>query len=140
MPVRDFFTLQNGSVAKLYTLSNGKGFEAKVTDMGGALVSLTTLDRNGDPIDVVLGHNKPEAYEGNGPFMGAQIGRYANRITGASFMLDGKRYELHQNEKARGNTLHGGLCFGQRHLWEATPIDASMTTVVQSRKATCLSR
>ena len=56
MPVRDFFTLQDGRVAKLYTLSNGKGFEAKVTDMGGALVSLTTVDRNGDPIDVVLGH------------------------------------------------------------------------------------
>jgi aldose 1-epimerase len=93
--------------------------------MGGALVSLTTFDRNGNPIDVVLGHNRPEAYEGNGPFMGAQIGRYANRITGASFMLDGKRYELHQNEKARGNTLHGGLCFGQRHLWEATPVDAA---------------
>ena len=125
MPVRDFFTLQDGRVAKLYTLSNGKGFEAQVTNMGGALVSLTTFDRNGNPIDVVLGHNRPEAYEGNGPFMGAQIGRYANRITGASFMLDGKRYELHQNEKARGNTLHGGLCFGQRHLWEATPIDAA---------------
>lgn len=125
MPVKDFFTLQNGSVAKLYTLSNGKGLEAKVTDMGGALVSLITQDRDGNPIDVVLGHEKPEAYEANGPFMGAQIGRYANRITGASFTLDGKRYELHMNEKARGNTLHGGLCFGQRHLWEAKPIDTA---------------
>ena len=46
MPVHDFFTLQNGKVAKIYTLSNGKGFEARVTDMGGALVSLTTVDRN----------------------------------------------------------------------------------------------
>ena len=125
MQGRDFFTLPDGRVAKLYTLTNGKGFEANVTDMGGAVVSIITPDRDGNPTDVVLGHGKAEAYEANGPFMGAQIGRYANRITGASFVLDGKRYELHQNEKARGNTLHGGLCFGQRHLWEATPIDAA---------------
>ncbi len=125
MPVKDFFTLKDGRVAKLYTLSNGKGLEAKITDMGGALVSLITVDRHGNPIDVVLGHEKPEAYEGNGPFMGAQIGRYANRITGAAITLDGKKYELVMNEKGRGNTLHGGLCFGQRHLWEATPIDAA---------------
>ena len=125
MPVKDFFTLKDGRVAKLYTLSNGKGLEARITDMGGALVSLITQDRDGNPIDVVLGHGKPEAYEANGPFMGAQIGRYANRITGASFMLEGKRYELLMNEKGRGNTLHGGLCFGQRHLWEAKPVDTA---------------
>ena len=125
MPVKDFFTMENGNVAKLYTLSNGKGFEAKITDMGGAVVSLVTQDRNGEPIDVVLGHEKAESYEANGPFMGAQIGRYANRITGGAITLDGKKYELYMNEKGRGNTLHGGLCFGQRHLWEATPIDAA---------------
>lgn len=122
--VSEFFTLSDGRVAKLYTIENGTGFAADITDMGGALVALRTPDKNGELQDVVLGFDNPKRYEVNGPFYGALIGRYANRITGGKITLDDKTYSLVVNEKARNNTLHGGVYFHQ-HLWQATPIDAS---------------
>jgi aldose 1-epimerase len=124
MPVRDFFTLRDGRTAKLYSLVNSNGFQVDVTDMGGALVSIFTKDRDGKRVDVLLGHEKPETYEDNPPFFGALIGRYANRITGATFALDGKTYHLVMNEKDKGNTLHGELCYGHR-LWTATVVDST---------------
>lgn len=121
---RDFFTLSDGRVAKLYTIENGTGFAADITDMGGDLIALRTPDKDGVLQDVVLGYAKPAQYEVNGPFYGALIGRFSNRITGGKITLDGKDFPLFVNEKERNNTLHGGIYF-HRHLWKATPIDAA---------------
>jgi aldose 1-epimerase len=85
--------------------------EARITNYGGVIVSLKVPDKSGKSEDVVLGFDNADAYyqhfnhPGNA-FFGALIGRYANRIGGASFTLDGKKYELPKNDGP--NTLHGG--------------------------------
>ena len=79
MKISDFFTASTGEKAKLYTLTNGTGFEVDVTDWGGTLTALRTPGRDG-MVDVLLGYKNPADYEANSPYIGALIGRFANRI------------------------------------------------------------
>lgn len=118
MIVKKFFKLADGTEAALYSLRNGSGFGADVTDCGGALVSLFAPDRSGRMVDVLLGYRDPALYLSNPCYFGALIGRYANRIAGGRFSLDGKEYVLECNDSAGPNTLHGGLCYGRR-MWQA---------------------
>jgi aldose 1-epimerase len=105
-----FGKLPDGTAVDIYTLSDGP-VEARITNYGGVIVSLKVPDKSGKSEDVVLGFDNADAYyqhfnhPGNA-FFGALIGRYANRIGGASFTLDGKKYELPKNDGP--NTLHGG--------------------------------
>ena len=122
MKINDFFTASTGEKAKLYTLVNGTGFELDVTDWGGTLVALRTPDRNGNMVDVLLGHQTPASYEENDPYFGALIGRFANRIPNGRFTLNGKEYHLEINDNGRPNTLHGGKSYAHR-LWNAEVID-----------------
>lgn len=80
--------------------------------LGAAVQSLTVPDREGRPVDVVLGYGSVAEYEAGRDFFGATIGRYANRIAGARFSLGGREYRLTANEGA--NTLHGGEGFDKR--------------------------
>ena len=121
MKQEKFFISSKGENVSLYTLANKNGVQVKITDMGGAIVNILVPDKNGKMTDIVLGHHDPKEYEPNGPFFGALIGRVANRITGGSFTLDGKKYQLILNEPDKGNTLHGGDSYGRR-MWKATPI------------------
>ena len=73
--------------------------------------------------DVVLGHDSLEAYRSDTSYFGAIVGRYANRIAGARFAIDGKSYQLSAN--AGPNHLHGGRTGFDRVLWEATPFSAA---------------
>jgi len=114
-----FGKTEAGQQARLYTLSNGRGMTAKMTDYGATLVALHVPDETGPAADVVLGFDSVEGYESDrNQYFGATIGRVANRIAGASFELNGQRYELEANDK--GHTLHGG---GDRAfsevLWDA---------------------
>ncbi|MBQ4107259.1 MAG: galactose mutarotase [Lentisphaeria bacterium] len=115
MKKQPFFQLPDGSTAHLYTLDNGNGMIAEISDFGGILHRLFVPDRNGDPVDVVLGYRDGADYLVNAPHLGGTIGRYGNRIGGAAFELDGKCYPLFANEGA--NTLHGGLCYCRR-MWQ----------------------
>lgn len=124
MKQEKFFVSTKGEAVSLYTLTNKNGVQVKITDMGGAVVNILVPDKNGKMTDIVLGHHDPKEYEPNGPFFGALIGRVANRITGGSFTLDGKKYQLILNEPDKGNTLHGGDSYGRR-MWKATPIGDS---------------
>lgn len=63
------------------------------------------------------------------PYFGAVIGRVANRIAGASFVLDGKRYNVSANEK--GNTLHGGKSGWSVKTWNMTEIDSNRGQAVR---------
>ncbi len=99
----------------LITLSNDKGFKASFTNFGAAMQSLYVPDRNGTPTDVVLGYDTLEEYvQGNSCF-GATVGRFANRIGGAEFSLNGKEYHLAANDN--GNTLHGGNFGWNKRVW-----------------------
>ncbi|HEY4154545.1 MAG TPA: hypothetical protein VGM24_03940, partial [Puia sp.] len=81
-----------------YTLQNGKGMKAVVSNYGATLLELWTADRSGSSGDVILGFDSLEGYlqKGN-PYFGALVGRYANRIAKAKFSIDGKEYTLAPN-------------------------------------------
>ncbi len=99
-----------GKQVRLYTLSDRAGsIVAKITNYGATMVQLKVPDRDGRPGDVILGSdNLEDLVAMRLAYAGAVVGRYANRIAGARFVLDGVEYELDCNEAAFGNTLHGG--------------------------------
>lgn len=105
----------DGRTAGLYILESPDGMRAAVTDYGAALVSLAVPDRKGVLTDVVLGYNDAAGYEAGSSYIGASIGRFANRIAGASFDLNGRTYGLTANDGA--NCLHGGRDFFNDRLW-----------------------
>lgn len=112
----DFGKTRDGVAIQIYTLTNTKGMEARITNYGGIVVSLKVPDRGGALGDVVLGHDSLDGYLDNpGPFFGALIGRYGNRIGHARFTLDGKVYTLAKNDGE--NTLHGGTRGFDKVVW-----------------------
>ena len=115
--------LPDGGTAHLYTITRGE-MSLTVSDFGGIVTSLTVPDRNGKPGDIVLGYDTLADYIQDDAFFGATIGRYANRIGGAAFSLNGIRYDLTENE--HGNTLHGGVGF-HKMLWQARPEEYGVT-------------
>ena len=112
-----FGEMPDGRAVDLYTLTNSRGLEARIMTYGGTLVSLHTPDRDGALADVVLGFDELSPYLGEHPYFGCLVGRYANRITGGSFRLNGKRYQLARNDGC--NHLHGGITGFSKVLWES---------------------
>ena len=100
-----FGSARDGRPVEKITLRRG-GMEAEVITYGAALRALRVPDRTGKPLDVVLGYEAVSAYEDNGGYVGAVVGRYANRIAGASCAIDGRMVSLVPNEG--GKQLHGG--------------------------------
>lgn len=115
-----FGKLKDGRSAGLYILESPDGMRAAVTDYGAALVSLAVPDSKGKIRDVVLGHDDAAGYETGSGHIGASVGRFANRIAGARFELDGRMYGLTANNGR--NCLHGGRDFFRNRLW-AVKID-----------------
>ena len=104
----NFVDTIGGKVTALYTLTNANGMEVCITNYGGRVVSLVVPDRDGKPTDVVLGYDNVAQYADtlNSPSdYGSSVGRYANRIAGGKFTLDGTEYQLKQNDGP--NCLHG---------------------------------
>jgi len=114
---RPYGTLPTGAAATLYTITGG-GLTAQITDFGATLVRLYVPDRNGMLADVVLGHNDVNGYANSTAYFGATIGRNANRVGGASFLLNGKRCELDANEGP--NNLHSGHDSYAFRFWEVS--------------------
>jgi aldose 1-epimerase len=108
----------------VYTLrgrAGGRGeIRARITTLGGAVMSLEVPDREGRLADVVLGFDEPAGYLENRPFLGALIGRYGNRIAGGLFTLDGASHRLATNDGA--NHLHGGPGGFHRVTWEVLSV------------------
>jgi len=99
-------TLKDGTAIEAVTLSNAHGVSARILSYGATLQSLMGPDRNGKIADVVLGYDDLASYVDHPNFFGVTVGRYANRIAGGRFTLDGKTYQLPLNDKT--NSLHGG--------------------------------
>jgi len=97
-------------------------FRLAVLTWGATVQSLVAPDRDGTPGDILLGFDAFEGYAANHPFLGATVGRFANRIAGAAFELDGVTYRLPANDGP--NTLHGGSGFHARP-WQL--VDAQET-------------
>jgi len=102
---------------------NESGASVTVIDYGGIITSIEVPDRNGRLGDVVLGYETLEGYLSDGSHYGAIIGRFANRIGGAQFTLDGQRFELAANNGP--NSLHGGLQGFDRAVWHAEPLESN---------------
>lgn len=104
-------------MSDLYTLANRNGMQVGITNYGGRVVSIVVPDRHGKFADVVLGFDTLDGYLGANPYFGALVGRYANRIGGGRFKLDGVEYKLAVNNGP--NSLHGGLKGFDKVLWTA---------------------
>lgn len=110
-------TLSSGEAVYEYTLDNKKGISAQILTYGGIIKNLYVTDRNGVKTDVVLGRDTIEDYLKNDGFLGAAIGRHANRIAGGEFELNGKTYHVGVNEGR--NSLHGGNIGYDKRVWAA---------------------
>ena len=115
----DFGKTSDGSPVELYILTNRNGMIAKVMTYGAIVTELHVPDKSGKMADVVLGFGNLKDYVEHNPFFGATAGRYANRIAGAQFTLDGKTYHLFANNGP--NTLHGGKIGFDKRIWKAQP-------------------
>lgn len=122
----EFGKTEKGEEASLYTFTNASGMQMKVTDFGAALVAVIVKDKEGRETDVVQGYDDVEGYERDTLFLGAAVGRCANRIRGASFELNGQTYELYKNDN--GNCLHGGRDFYKGRIWKAEKIEGDSVT------------
>jgi len=99
-------------------MKNPDGFTVTLTNTGGIITELLVPDRDGTLADVVLGLTTPEDYlRLDHPYFGALIGRFANRIGGATFQIDGKSVSLFANDK--NNSLHGGKKGFDKKIWQA---------------------
>jgi len=102
----------------IITLKNARGMEVHAISYGGIVTSILVPDRQGHFEDVVLGYEDAESYiKNNGPYMGAIIGRYANRIAKGMFTLDGQTFKLATNNGP--NHLHGGNKGFDKIVWQA---------------------
>ena len=112
---QSFGKTEAGENVDLYTLRNTHGVEATITNYGGIVVSLKVPDRSGKFDDVVLGFNDLDSYLKPGPYFGALIGRYGNRIAKGRFTLNGTEYKLAVNNGE--NHLHGGIKGFDKVVW-----------------------
>ncbi len=117
----------NGKETALYTLTNGE-MEVCITNFGGRIVSIMAPDRNGELKDVVLGFDNVKDYANvtgkTASDFGAAIGRFANRIDGGKFVLDGETIELPCNDNGV-NCLHGGPTGWQYQVYDAEQTDSA---------------
>jgi aldose 1-epimerase len=117
-----FGTAPDGSPVTLYTLTNHNHVEVSIQTYGAIITSIKVPDRAGKIDDVVLGFDNLKGYVDNpAPFFGAVIGRYANRIAGAKFTLNGVVYTLEKNDGE--NCLHGGPHGFDKKNW--APVETS---------------
>lgn len=114
--VRDIFgRMPDGTPVERVTLRGSAGFEVAIIAWGASVQALHVPDREGEPADVVLGFDTLEPYLATRSFFGATVGRYANRIAGAAFTLDGTSHRLPANDG--DNCLHGGTSGFDHALW-----------------------
>jgi aldose 1-epimerase len=116
---------EGGAAVTKYTLSNARGMTVSILDYGGIIQSLSVPDRTGHEANVTLGFANIDGYTNaaylkSNPYFGAIIGRYANRIAGGKFSIDGHDYSVDINNNA--NSLHGGFTGYDKEMWKATEI------------------
>jgi aldose 1-epimerase len=115
---KPFGTLSTGKAVTEYRMRNAGGLEIRFLDLGGIVTVMLAPDRRGRFANVTLDQADMAGYEANPGHFGALIGRFGNRIGGASFALSGKTYRLAAND--HGNTLHGGTVGFDRAIWSVT--------------------
>ncbi len=108
---------KNKDRVDLFKLENSTGSYVNIITYGGAIQSIVVPDRHSNMGDVCLGFDNLASYEENGFYIGALIGRYANRIAKGKFALNGEVFQLNCNNG--NNHLHGGNVGFDKRIWEA---------------------
>ena len=127
MQTRNFGKNKKGEPATLYSFENPNGMIMEVTDLGATLHALRVPNPEGKLYDVVLGYDDAQGYEGgSGTFMGATVGRNANRIGKGRFTLNGQSYQLDINNGP--NNLHSGLDYYCFRIWEVKAVEDNSIT------------
>jgi len=127
----DFGTTADGKVVKKVTLRNAQGSVARFTSYGAMLIELHVPDRTGKVADVVLGFDSLPPYLAGHPFFGNTTGRYANRIAGAKFSIDGNTYTLAANNGV--NHIHGGPKGLDTQNWDTETVETPEGGAVRFR-------
>jgi len=117
----------DGKKVELFTLTNDKGTQVKISNYGGIVTSFIVPDKQGGKSSIVVGFDSLSGYLAKPPYFGALIGRYGNRIGDAKFTLDGKLYTLAANNGK--NALHGGLKGFDKVVWDASIINDSLPSL-----------
>jgi aldose 1-epimerase len=112
--------LDDGTAIEAITLTGANGVSARILSYGATLQSVRAPDRTGKLADVVLGNDDLKDYVEHPNFFGVTVGRYANRIAGAAFSLDGRKYEVSRNDKT--NSLHGGAAGFDKRAWRVDSV------------------
>lgn len=121
-----------GAPVQLHTLRNRRGVTVKFLNYGGIVTEILAPDRTGQWANIVLGYGSVAEYEAPaGRYVGALIGRHANRIAGGRVRLDGQDYRLTANEGL--NALHGGTRGFDRQLWTVTLANAAAASSAMLR-------
>jgi len=108
----------DGKEVFLYTLTNAKGTQVKISTYGGVVTSWVSADKNDKKSSIVLGFDSLSGYLAKPPYFGAIIGRYGNRIAKGKFKIDTTTYTLATNNGL--NHLHGGNKGFDKVIWDAT--------------------
>ncbi|MDR2854274.1 MAG: galactose mutarotase [Prevotellaceae bacterium] len=119
MENKDFIEIE-GKRVSFYTLVNGKGMSADITNYGAKIISIVVPDKHGNYGDVVLGFETFKEYLTQEEYFGAICGRFANRIKGGNFTLDGTTYHLAVNNGP--NALHGGVDGFNTQIWDVVSV------------------
>lgn len=127
--IRKPYGSHQGRDIDLYTISNDGGLVVSLTTFGGTITSIRVPDRFGRPINVLQGRASLVEYRDDPACLGAVIGRCADRISSASFKIDGVSYTLSAN--CGRHHLHGGFAGFAKKVWEALPIRESRGCGVQ---------
>jgi aldose 1-epimerase len=132
-------TAPDGGKIDIYTLSNANGMQVQISTYSGTIVSIRVPDRNGNMSDVLMSHPDLAAYlkedsGGRGGRYGEVIGRFANRIGGAQFALEGKTYHLATANNAK-DQIHGGPENLSSHRWMAASRDSAEPSLILTVKS-----
>jgi aldose 1-epimerase len=113
---RIFGNLPDGREVKIFDLETSAGLGMSITNYGCIITSVRMPDRNGRVEEIAAGFPDLEPYLGDHPYFGAIVGRFANRIGGAGFSIDGEKYHVSANKGK--DHLHGGFEGFDRKLWD----------------------
>lgn len=111
----------DGREVALYRVENRAGGVLELLDYGCTIRAIRVPDRNGKLVDVAMGYDTIGEYEHNDGYVGAAIGRFANRICNGEFALNGKTYHVAKNDGE--NHLHGGNVGFDKHIWDVSVTD-----------------
>lgn len=120
--------LADGRTVETITLANDTGVKARIISYGATLQALEAPDRAGTLADIILGYDDLAGYVDKPNYFGVTVGRYANRIAGGRFTLDGRPYQLPLNNGA--NSLHGGTEGFDKRLWTIASVRNGSTASV----------